>query len=70
MVATSVYWENVVFLGWKKTIIMEKIDIKRLNDNVFDLIGKEWVLITSGNKKDGKSVGKAGRSTIFVERIF
>ena len=32
---------------------MEKIDIKTLNDNVFDLIGKEWVLITSGNKKDG-----------------
>lgn len=49
MVATSVYWENVVFLGWKKTIIMEKIDIKRLNDNVFDLIGKEWILITAGS---------------------
>ena len=32
---------------------MEKIDVKTLNDNVFDLIGKEWVLITSGNKKDG-----------------
>ncbi len=49
MVATSVYWENVVFLGWKKTIIMEKIDIKRLNDNVFELIGKEWILIAAGS---------------------
>ncbi len=29
---------------------MEKIDVKTLNDNVFDLIGKEWILITAGNE--------------------
>lgn len=33
--------------------IMEKIDLKTLNDNVFDLIGKEWVLITAGTKNGG-----------------
>ena len=33
--------------------IMEKIDLKTLNDNVFDLIGKEWVLITAGTTNGG-----------------
>ena len=33
--------------------IMEKFDLKTLNDNVFDLIGKEWVLITAGTKNGG-----------------
>lgn len=32
---------------------MEQIDIKTLNDNVFDLIGKEWMLVTAGNKENG-----------------
>ena len=30
---------------------MEKIDIKSLNDNVFQTIGKEWLLVTAGDKK-------------------
>lgn len=29
---------------------MEKIDVKSLNDNVFDLIGKEWMLVTAGTQ--------------------
>lgn len=28
---------------------MEKIDVKTLTDNVFDTIGKEWMLITAGD---------------------
>lgn len=28
---------------------MKKIDLKTLNDNVFETIGKEWMLITAGN---------------------
>ncbi len=31
---------------------MRPIDIKSLNDNTFDLIGKEWLLVTAGNKND------------------
>lgn len=27
---------------------MKKIDIKQLNDNVFETIGKEWMLVTAG----------------------
>jgi len=27
---------------------MEKIEVKSLNDNVFETIGKEWMLITAG----------------------
>lgn len=27
---------------------MKKIDLRTLNDNVFDTIGKEWMLITAG----------------------
>lgn len=30
---------------------MEKIDVKTLNDNVFETIGKEWMLVTAGNKE-------------------
>lgn len=29
---------------------MEKIDVKSLNDNVFETIGKEWLLVTVGDK--------------------
>lgn len=29
---------------------MEKIPVEQLNDNVFSTIGKEWMLITAGNK--------------------
>lgn len=29
---------------------MEKLTIDQLNDNVFSIIGKEWMLITAGNK--------------------
>lgn len=29
---------------------MEKIAIDQLNDNVFSTIGKEWMLVTAGNK--------------------
>lgn len=29
---------------------MEKISVNELNDNVFRTIGKEWMLITAGNK--------------------
>lgn len=31
---------------------MEKIDVKSLNDNVFETIGKEWLLVTAGGKDD------------------
>ena len=29
---------------------MEKINVKELNDDVFDTIGKEWMLVCAGNK--------------------
>ena len=29
---------------------MEKINVKGLNDNVFETIGKEWMLVCAGNK--------------------
>ena len=29
---------------------MEKINVKELNDNVFETIGKEWMLVCAGNK--------------------
>lgn len=29
---------------------MKKVDVKTLNDNVFELIGKEWILVTAGQK--------------------
>ena len=29
---------------------MEKINVKELNDNIFDTIGKEWMLVCAGNK--------------------
>ena len=29
---------------------MERIDMRDLNDNVFETIGKEWMLVTVGNK--------------------
>ena len=29
---------------------MEKFDVKTLNDNVFETIGKEWILVAAGNK--------------------
>lgn len=29
---------------------MKKIDVKTLHDNVFDTIGKEWLLVTAGDK--------------------
>ena len=31
---------------------MEKIAIEQLNDNVFTTIGKEWLLITAGNREN------------------
>ena len=31
---------------------MEKIDVKQLNDNVFETIGKEWLLVCSGDKSN------------------
>ena len=30
---------------------MEKINVKELNDNVFETIGKEWMLVCAGNKE-------------------
>lgn len=30
---------------------MKKIDVTSLNDNVFDTIGKEWMLVTAGTSK-------------------
>lgn len=30
---------------------MRKIEVSELNDNVFTTIGKEWMLITAGNKQ-------------------
>ena len=30
---------------------MEKINVKELNDNIFDTIGKEWMLVCAGNKE-------------------
>ena len=30
---------------------MEKFDVKTLNDNVFETIGKEWILVTAGDKE-------------------
>lgn len=32
-----------------KTLIMKKINVAELNDNVFDTVGKEWMLVTSGS---------------------
>lgn len=29
---------------------MEKTNVKELNDNVFETIGKEWMLVCAGNK--------------------
>ena len=29
---------------------MKQIDIKQINDNVFETIGKEWILVAAGNK--------------------
>ena len=29
---------------------MRKFDVKELNDNVFETIGKEWLLVTAGSK--------------------
>ena len=29
---------------------MRQIDIKQINDNVFETIGKEWILVAAGNK--------------------
>ena len=29
---------------------MKKVDVKPLNDNVFETIGKEWILVTAGHK--------------------
>ena len=36
---------------------MEKINVKELNDNVFETIGKEWMLVCAGNKGNCFSVG-------------
>lgn len=30
---------------------MEKTNVKELNDNVFETIGKEWMLVCAGNKE-------------------
>ncbi len=30
---------------------MEKIDVRTLKDNFFETIGKEWLLVTAGNKE-------------------
>ena len=27
---------------------MKQIDIKQINDNVFETIGKEWILVAAG----------------------
>src|SRR5574344_709569 len=35
----------------KGTDKMEKINVKELNDNIFDTIGKEWMLVCAGNKE-------------------
>ncbi len=29
---------------------MEKINVKELNDNVFETIGKEWMLVCAGDQ--------------------
>jgi flavin reductase (DIM6/NTAB) family NADH-FMN oxidoreductase RutF len=34
----------------KYNIDMKQIDIKQINDNVFETIGKEWILVAAGNK--------------------
>ncbi|MEG1999357.1 MAG: flavin reductase family protein, partial [Bacteroidales bacterium] len=31
---------------------MKEIEIKNFNENVIDLIGKEWMLITAGSEKN------------------
>ena len=31
---------------------MEKINVKELNDNVFETIGKEWMLVCAGGQSD------------------
>lgn len=43
--------ELVISAAFKKEIIMEKIDITTLNDNVFTTIGKEWMLVAAGNEE-------------------
>ncbi len=35
----------------KGTDKMEKINVKELNDNIFETIGKEWMLVCAGNKE-------------------
>lgn len=30
---------------------MKKVSVSELNDNFFDVIGKEWMLVTAGNKE-------------------
>lgn len=43
--------ELVTSAAFKKEIIMEKIDVTTLNDNVFTTIGKEWMLVAAGNEE-------------------
>ena len=38
---------------------MERIDMRDLNDNVFETIGKEWMLVTAGNEEKFNNMGFA-----------
>ena len=31
-------------------MIMKKVEVKELSENFFEAIGKEWMLVTAGNK--------------------
>ena len=43
--------ELVTSAAFKKEIIMEKIDVTTLHDNLFTTIGKEWMLVAAGNEE-------------------
>mgnify|MGYP000822627185 CR=1 FL=1 len=32
-------------------MIMKKVEVKELSENFFEAIGKEWMLVTAGNKE-------------------
>ena len=50
---------------------MKEINPEQLTDNVIDLIGRQWMLITAGDAADYNmmtaSWGGLGRSGVFVE---
>ena len=48
---------------------MEKINVKELNDNVFETIGKEWMLVCAGNKDKFNMMTASWGCLAHVEQI-